>query len=339
MRQRVTLLFDAESTNAPDERDNRRQVEEVGAALKRLGHTVRELPVGPDLAALSGKDTKALGIAFNLVEGLGAAHFLYTAVAHFLEWRGIPVTGASGDQLLTVSNKLILRRMIPPGTAVMPALPGEPGSGGRFIVKSVCEHSSHGLGPDSIVKRDDVAAAIAERETRFGGQWFAETFIPGREFSIGGIATAKGVELLPPSEILFGEVPAGYPKILDYASKWEEGANEFARTPRQLLDARAEPALHARIMSSSRALWEGLGLRGYARFDYRLSKTGKLFLIDVNANPCLTSDAGFMAAAAVSGRPFDETIAVILAAALLPVRAYPPLNMPESPGRKFAAGD
>jgi D-alanine-D-alanine ligase len=332
----VTVLFDAAASDAPDEADNRRQVEEIGAALKRLGCQVRKVAVGPDLAALGNEDAKSLGTAFNLVEGLGGAHFLYSAVAKFLEWRGVPVTGASGDQLLTLSNKLLLRRMIPSGIA-MPALPSEPGAGGRFIVKSVCEHSSLGLDASSVVKREDVAAAIAEREMRYGGQWFAETFVPGREFSIAGIATPKGVELFPPTEILFDKVPAGVPKILDYASKWEEGEDAFTRTPRQFLDARAEAALVARIKSTSRSLWEALALRGYARFDYRLSRNGKLFLIDVNANPCLTSDAGFMAAAEAAGHTFDETIGAILEASALPMRTYPPLALPEAPSSAVAA--
>ncbi len=143
---------------------------------------------------------------------------------------------------------------------------------------------------------------------------------------------------MPPAEIVFEKPPAGGATILDYASKWDEGSPEFARSVRRFLDARAEPALHARIASSSRALWEGLGLRGYARFDFRYSKTGKLFLIDVNANPCLAAEAGFMAAASLAGRTYDETLAAILAAALPPLRAYPPFHMPDA-GRKIAAGD
>ncbi len=82
VRRRVTILYDAQASGAPDEADNRVQVDEIRAGLKRLGYSVRELAVGPGLAALENEDAKSLGVCFNLVEGLGGAHFLYTAVAH-----------------------------------------------------------------------------------------------------------------------------------------------------------------------------------------------------------------------------------------------------------------
>lgn len=312
---RVTILFDAVASDAPDEADNRRQVAEVGAALKRLGYGVRELAVGPDLAALGREDAGSLGVAFNLVEGLAGAWFLYSAVAYFLAWRGVPTTGGTGDQLLILSNKLLTRRMLPRGGVQMPPLAGEPGAAARFIVKSVREHASLGLGPDSIVESDQIKRAIAERTARFGGVWFAESYIPGREFCVAGLERQHGPLIFPPSEILFDKVPRDYPQILDYASKWHEGSAEYGRTPRRLLDARAEPALHAKLIATSEALWQGLALRGYARFDYRFSNAGTLYVIDININPCLASDAGFMAAAGAAGLFYDATIAAIIEAA------------------------
>jgi D-alanine-D-alanine ligase len=320
--KRVTILFDAVSADTPDEADNARQVGQVGAALKRLGYELRELGVGPDLAALAAEEAGALGTVFNLIEGLGGAFYLYTAAAHLLEWRGVPFTGASGDQLLTLSNKLLMRRLLPAG-ARMPALFGEGGDGARFIVKSVREHSSLGIAADSVASPHRIAAVLADRTARFGGDWFAEAFIAGREFSVAGIARDDGPKLFPPTEIVFDAVPSNYPKILDYTSKWDVGSAEYARTPRRALDGGAEPALAARLLAESRALWQGLALRGYARFDFRLSQSGEIFLLDLNLNPCLSGDAGFAAAAREGGWSYDETIAAILRAARLPARAFP----------------
>lgn len=322
MAKRVTIVFDAVRAEAPDEADNGRQVAEVGAALKRLGYEVRELGVGPDLAALAAAEAEALGTVFNLIEGLGGAFYLYSAAAHLLEWRGIAFTGASGDQLLTLSNKLLMRPLLPSG-ARMPALFDAPGGGARFIVKSVREHSSLGIAADSVVPRQEVASVLADRRARFGGDWFAEAFIAGREFCVAGVARDDGPKLFSPSEIVFDGVPANYPKILDYTSKWEVGSAEYARTPRRALDGSAEPALTARLLEESRALWQGLALRGYARIDFRLSPAGEIFLLDLNLNPCLSGDAGFAAAAREGGWSYDEMIAAILRAARLPARALP----------------
>jgi len=312
--ERVTILFDALSSESPDEADNARQVAEVSAALARLGHEVRALGVGPDLAALALASARDIGIAFNLIEGLGGCFYLYTAAAQHLEWRAVPFTGAGGDHLLTLSNKLLLRRILPEGVR-MPPLIDEAGAGERVIVKSVREHSSLGIDASSVVPRSKVEALIADRCARHGGDWFAEEYIPGREFTVAGIAGDVGPTVFPPSEILFDAVPAGVAHVLDYTSKWAKDSADYKRTPRRALDARAEPTLYARLVEEGRSLWQGLGLRGYARFDYRLAKTGELYLIDVNLNPCLSADAGFMASAKDGGLGCDEVIAAILEAA------------------------
>lgn len=314
MGERVTILYDALGGDAPDEADNRQQAEEAVAALRRLGHDARTLAVGPDLASLASAHARDIGTAFNLIEGLGGCFYLYAAAAQHLEWRAIPFTGATGEQLLTLSNKLLLRRMLPAGV-LMPPLLGERGAGEHFIVKSVREHSSLGIAPDSVVPRCDAGGRIASRRARFGGQWFAESYIEGREFILAGIAGEGGPMLFPPSEIVFDDVPKDVPRILDYTSKWDKGSADYVRTPRRDVDPRAEPALHARLMEEGAALWRGLGLSGYARFDYRLAEDGRLYLIDVNLNPCLSADAGFMAGAAAAGLTYDAAIEAILAAA------------------------
>lgn len=314
MGKRVTILFDALSSESPDEADNARQVAEVGSALKRLGHEVRELGVGPDLAALASASERDIGTAFNLIEGLGGCFYLYTAAAQHLEWRAIPFTGAGGDHLLMLSNKLLLRRMLPEGVR-MPRLVGGAGEGERFIVKSVREHSSIGIDAHSVVPRDKVDALVRDRRARFGGDWFAESYIEGREFIVAGIGREGGLLLFPPSEIVFDDVPKDIPRILDYTSKWEKETVDYQRTPRRTLDARRESDLHRQLQQETRALWEGLALRGYARFDFRLTQTGEIYLIDVNLNPCLSADAGFMASANDGGLGYDEAIAAILEAA------------------------
>ncbi len=219
----------------------------------------------------------------------------------------------------------------------MPALAGDTDEGGRFIVKSVSEHSSLGLDASSVVKREDVGRSDCRTRGALRRGLVCRDLHSGTRVLDRRDRDRKGCRSFAAGRDPLRQGAGRRSQILDYASKWEEGSNEFARTPRQFLDAREEAALVARVKSTSRSLWEALGLRGYARFDYRLSRNGKLFLIDVNANPCLSSDAGFMAAAEASGRTFDETIAAILEAALLPFRAYPPLNLPDAPERAVAA--
>ena len=73
---------------------------------------------------------------------------------------------------------------------------------------------------------------------------------------------------------------------------------------------------YARASSLAVAAWEACGLEGYGRVDMRLDETGSPFILEVNANPCLSADAGFMAAAGRAGLTAGDVVARILEAAL-----------------------
>ncbi|HSS52671.1 MAG TPA: GNAT family N-acetyltransferase, partial [Thermoanaerobaculia bacterium] len=68
----------------------------------------------------------------------------------------------------------------------------------------------------------------------------------------------------------------------------------------------------------SRAAWRIFGLKGYARIDLRLDASGEPCILEVNANPCLASDAGFMAAAGRIGLAARDVVERILKDSVLP---------------------
>jgi D-alanine-D-alanine ligase len=53
--------------------------------------------------------------------------------------------------------------------------------------------------------------------------------------------------------------------------------------------------------------WKVFGLRGYARVDFRVDTQGRPWILEINANPCLSPDAGFAAAAAYAGISYPDT--------------------------------
>src|SRR5690606_26198659 len=100
---------------------------------------------------------------------------------------------------------------------------GAPDFAGPYIVKSVWEHASIGIGEDSITGDPrKLAAIVKRRQRRFGGDWFVERFIEGREFNIAVLGGPNGAEVLPPAEMTFVNFPAGKPRIIDYEAKWHE---------------------------------------------------------------------------------------------------------------------
>jgi len=62
--------------------------------------------------------------------------------------------------------------------------------------------------------------------------------------------------------------------------------------------------------------WDLFGLHGYARVDLRVDEKNRPWVLEVNANPCLSPDAGFAAALAEAGISFTEAVGFILTAAL-----------------------
>ena len=58
----------------------------------------------------------------------------------------------------------------------------------------------------------------------------------------------------------------------------------------------------------SRRCWNLFGLRGYARVDFRLDHQGQPWVLEVNANPCLSPNAGFAAALEAAEIPFADAL-------------------------------
>jgi D-alanine-D-alanine ligase len=201
---------------------------------------------------------------------------------------------------------------------------------GHFIIKSVWEHASIGLGEDSVVCVEDVEdlrERIAFRQKEFGRERFAEVYIEGREFNLSILAGEDGPEVLPAAEIRFVSYPPGVPKIVDYDSKWNEKSFAYHHTPRSFNFPEKDKPLLEKLESTARECWNLFGLRGYARVDFRVDRGGQPWVLEVNANPCISPDGGFVAAAKRAGFSYDNVIEAIVRAAL----ACP--RYPEQAGR------
>ena len=111
----------------------------------------------------------------------------------------------------------------------------------------------------------------------------------------------------------FEGFPADKPAIVGYAAKWHADSFEYRNTVRSF---GVEPELGARAERLALACWELFALDGYARVDFRVDASGMLFVLEVNANPCLSPDAGFAAALAQAGIGYAEAIGWLIADAL-----------------------
>lgn len=314
-------------TSRPDEVDALVQAEVVRAALAELGHESTALQFSLDLRGV-GAALNRLGaeVVFNLVESAeGHGRLIYLAPA-LLDVLGLPYTGASTDAMFLTSNKLLTKRLLeadgidtPPWVAS--ASPPDPEAlfPGRYIVKAVWEEASVGIDDDTIVEAADRGTLVRRIEAaagRMGGEAFAELYIDGREFNLALLTSPDGPVVLPPAEIHFVDYPAGKPRIVSYRAKWDADSFEYHNTPHCFDFPAADRGLLDELRRLARRCWDVFGLRGYARVDFRVDSAGRPWVLELNANPCLSPDAGFLAAAQRDGFRMVNIVDQLLADAL-----------------------
>lgn len=307
-----------------DEDDVLVQAEVVCRALSNLGYEPALMSFAADFGFMANK-LRALAPAFvfNLVETVeGRGRLIYLAPA-VLDLVGIAYTGATTNGVFQTSNKIVAKQILAGSGIQTPhwlseaALQrGFPVIDGTYIIKSVWEHASIGLDDNATVlagSSDELLFELQRRKAKLGGECFAEVFIEGREFNLSLLAAGKGLEVLPPAEIRFHNYPPEKVKVVGYSAKWEPDSFEYQHTPRRFDFAEEDASLLCELESIARSCWDIFALRGYARVDFRVDASRRPWVLEINTNPCLSPDAGFVAATEQAGLNFGQVIARIVA--------------------------
>lgn len=318
----------------------------VVAALRRLGHDVTPLACTLDLADV--RDRLAAwqpAVVFNRVESLGGSDALAAALPLLLDTMGLPYTGCPTGSLLATADKPAAKQRLAraglPTPRWITAIGASNDCGldpssrnsqsairnSKFILKPIYEHASFQMDDESVVECDDphqIVELIRDREDRWGRPYFAEQFIDGREFNLSLLGDEPTV--LPPAEIDFSAFPEGKPRIVGQRAKFDAGSFEFHNSPRRFDFPPADRPLIRRLKKLAAECWRLFDLQGYARVDFRCDELGRPWILEINANPCLTPDAGFAAALAQAGIGYNEGLQRILDDALA-----------RSPGRECVA--
>jgi D-alanine-D-alanine ligase len=316
-----------DASAAADEKDVLVQAEAVCSALHALGYETLDVPITLDLQEAADTLRAARPfLAFNLAETIDGKGSMIHLAPMLLDSLGIPYTGAPCEAVLLTSHKLLAKKMLraagidtPPWTTAAAARAAVPPFPPPWIVKSVWEHASVGLEDGSVACTHEALAAEIVRRTRVErlGHLFVEGYVDGREFNLALLGGTRDGEPqgLPPAEIQFVGYPEGKPKMVGYKAKWEEGSYEFGNTPRRFDFPREDDALVHTLSAMSRECWTAFDLKGYARVDFRVDGTGRPWVLEINTNPCISPDAGFMAAAGRAGLSIQEVVHRIVAEA------------------------
>lgn len=308
--------------------------EDDHATIARLQEELAALP-GFELSYFNSHatlvdDLKGLrgncDLVFNLCdEGFENDPTKELHIAALLEVFGIPYTGGTPQCLAYCYDKSLVRGIASEmGLPVPRAYLIKPGDSAfvdlglpfPVIVKPNRGDSSFGITVDNVCHDlQQLEAAILRTHEKLGYDQpvLVEELLTGKDITVGIIGNPPGEYLaLPIIEEDYSCLPDGLPHICGYEAKWDPDSPYWKiRSQPAELPEPTEQFLHASCIQ----LFERLGCRDYARFDWRLDHNGTPRLLEANPNPGWCWDGHLAKAAAHDGIRYGEMVKLILEAA------------------------
>lgn len=318
----VVLHLDLDSQAPPEVEDSIFTAKKIAELLAERGHEVFLLPFDSDYEAFerSVGETRP-DIVFNMVEHAMGQDQLSAVAPAYLERMGIRYTGGGAAAIVATCDKPFAKEIMRAARLPTPDWVTGPAwqsldADRRYIVKSATEDASLGLDEGAVVLGRDVPARAQSCFKTYGGRWFAEAYIEGREFNISVMEENGQPRVLPLAEIRFVDWKPGKARIVCYNAKWDDDSEESRHTERAFGIERENEALAAELTRLTCEAWTLFGNRGFARIDFRVDETNQPYILEVNPNPAIDIDAGFAAACSQAGISYVGAIEKIMAAAL-----------------------
>ena len=316
MKKKCLIIYNEPAPDAlPDELDVLDQVNFIDSTLQTLGYSVVSQGITDNFFhEISMIEAGEYEFVFNLVESIGKKAEILYFIPALLNMHHIPYTGCPVEAAFVTGSKVLARRFMEAN--------GIPVAGGykvseasqlarekKYILKPVWEDGSLGITEESVFIFDGtIPEILSDKNDR---HWFIEEFIDGREFNVSVKASPEGPEMLPPAEMEFHNYPDDVPRIVSYKAKWIENTFQYDNSSRSFPND-----LSNRLMDNIReavyACWHAFNLKGYARVDMRVDDDEKVYVLEVNANPCISPDSGFISAAVHAGYTHTEVIRDII---------------------------
>lgn len=301
----------------------------VDTSARAIAASLTEGGFHADLISLAGREvfevldtvrTAKPDLVFNLCESMAGDPRNEPTLAGLLDLFGIPYTGTDLLGLASCLYKrrtkdILIARGIPtPPHRFLPDLaalddPTLDALDYPWFVKLDHEDASVGITEGNLVATPAALRTRArELMVAYRQPVLAERYVDGRELNVALIGNGAELQLLPLHEIDFAAMPAGRPKIVSYAAKWDEDHVDYAGTkPVPLQNASREFVTN--VERVARDAWHALGLRDYGRVDLRVDAENTAWVIDVNPNPDISPDGGVARSAQVAGMSHPQLIA------------------------------
>lgn len=306
---------------------------------------------------IAGTENGKTPLVLNLCDGDEVNGTPGISVIHELEKHGLVYTGSDARFYNLTTSKLPMKKAFDKAgvpTANWRAISDKKGSikglakriGTPIIIKPAVSGGSMGVSLKNVVNSEE--ELIKRVEEILGGYhgWnllvdglFAEQFITGPEFTSFITGSADDPEhciVYEPVERVFHHSLPDSEKFLSFDRLWEiyEDESPMPSNENFYEYKPVKPQLAQALKKISLAAYRACGGKGYTRIDIRQDQnTGKLYLLEVNAQCGLSEDEDYTSIGAilkVSQVSFTEIIAEILKDALrrsilrtIPVKKVP----------------
>jgi len=305
----------------PEDHETVVELKDALAELKRFDfrYLDNHATLERDLAALR------TDLVFNLCdEGFNNDAFKELHVPAMLEVLELPYTGGAPGCLAACYDKGLVRAVAAQLDIPVPAesyvRPDDQGATLPSVFPALLKpnfgDSSEGITKDAVVRNEKSLLAYLDRlRAQFPTRpVLVQEFLTGAEYSVALVGNpGLGLRALPLLEVDFTGLDAKLPKILGYESKWLPDSPYWTQI--KYCEARLAEQQQSRLIDYSMRLFERLGCRDYARFDFRADKTGVIKLLEVNPNPGWCWDGKLNLMAGFEGMRYSQLLGAILAAA------------------------
>ncbi len=302
------------------EYDTTDTVEAIRQVLEDLGCKVEMLEA--DKGFITNLQKAGPDIVFNIAEGLlgrgREAHI--PAILSFL---GVPYTGSDETALGIALDKALTKRIMSsygirtPKYQLVKDVKFRLRKDMTFpiIIKPNVEGSSKGISDTAVV--DDIAALeelVGRNILVYRQPMLLEEYIDGREFTVGIAGNDADTVVFSPMEVKYRDETLNERKHNVYSYNVKK---DFKRHIEYECPPAIEPEIMQRMMDAARRVFKALLCRDFSRVDFRMSRGGDIYFIEINPLPGLAPGySDYILLAGFNGYGYKDIIRMVFNSAL-----------------------
>ena len=267
-------------------------------------HEQELIPIDKNDFSFMSKGQKfSFNRVFNIIHGTPGEDGRLSA---YFDLLGLPYNSSGVLSSAITFNKNWCNRFLSTYDILVPQslvfYKGEVSSGLYEEVKFPCfvkpNNGGSSIGTHKVKNQEELETALKDAFLH-DQEVIVEEFIAGREFSCGIFRSPKGIEVMPPTEIILKS------EFFDYKQKYsEDGAQEV--TPAELT-----PAQTHEMQEIVKKVFNLLRLKKVARIDFIL-KEDQFYLIEVNTIPGMSPRSILPQQALHVGYSFEALVEILI---------------------------